>query len=343
MRSVEKNQLEKLVYDLQTRIETQEKAVRLLVRSNKQLIEWTDSIVDEQSHYKQNCYFELNDPRITKQSDYWYPEIASIEETANLIINEKKSIARFGDGEFSAIAGRIRHRFQTDVDEKLSKRLLEVLHAKNEKLMVAIADNYGNLDDYSEQTQREIRCYMNREVRMEHLQLLEKGRKYYNAYVTRPYVMYRECNTDAPKQRFERLKKIWKDRDCVFVEGKYTALGVGNDLFSGAASIERIVGPAENAFRRYEEILECCMNQPKDKLFLLALGPSATVLTYDLCNAGYQAVDIGHIDLEYEWFLKGKGFRTLVKGKYNNEINDNACLSEIKDTVYAEQVLFDLS
>ena len=57
----------------------------------------------------------------------------------------------------------------------------------------------------------------------------------------------------------------------------------------------------------------------------------------------YQAVDIGHIDLEYEWFLKGKGFRTLVKGKYNNEINDNACLSEIKDTVYAEQVLFDLS
>ena len=85
------------------------------------------------------------------------------------------------------------------------------------------------------------------------------------------------------------------------------------------------------------------MNQPKDKLFLLALGPSATVLTYDLCNAGYQAVDIGHIDLEYEWFLKGKGFRTLVKGKYNNEINDNACLSEIKDTVYAEQVLFDLS
>ena len=76
-------------------------------------------------------------------------------------------------------------------------------------------------------------------------------------------------------------------------------------MFSGAESIQRIIGPAENAFHAYDKILECCKDQAKDKLFLLALGPTATVLAYDLCKMGYQAVDIGHIDLEYEWFLKG--------------------------------------
>ena len=32
----------------------------------------------------------------------------------------------------------------------------------------------------------------------------------------------------------------------------------------------------------------------KINYFLLALGPTATVLAYDLCKMGYQAVDIGH-------------------------------------------------
>ena len=80
-----------------------------------------------------------------------------------------------------------------------------------------------------------------------------------------------------------------------------TGLGVGNDLFGNAGSIQRILAPAENAFSKYPQILDACMEQPEDSLFLLALGPTATVLASDLCKAGRQAVDIGHVDLEYEW------------------------------------------
>ena len=209
--------------------------------------------------------------------------------------------------------------------------------------MVAIADNYGNLERYSEQAKREIRFYLTRQVRKEHLQILKRDRKYYNAYVTRPYVMYNDSKTDCPQNRFENLKKIWADRKCVFIEGKYTALGVGNDLFSGAESIQRIIGPAENAFHAYDKILECCKNQAKDKLFLLALGPTATVLAYDLCKMGYQAVDIGHIDLEYEWFLKGQGCRTEIVGKYNNELAGGDKPVEIKDKQYQSQIMADFS
>ena len=184
---------------------------------------------------------------------------------------------------------------------------------------------------------------MNPIVRKEHLQILDAKKVYYDAYVTRPYVMYADNQTDAPAKRFENLKRIWDKRDCIFVEGRYTGLGVGNDLFDNAASVKRIVGPAENAFSKYDQILDCCLKQPKDSLFLLALGPAATVLAYDLCQAGYQAVDIGHIDLEYEWFLKGEGRRTMIVGKYNNEMEGGDRPDDIADVGYKEQVIEEYS
>ena len=62
-------------------------------------------------------------------------------------------------------------------------------------------------------------------------------------------------------------------------------------------------------------------------------------LAADLCKEGYQAVDIGHIDLEYEWFLQGEGRRTSVEGKYNNEIGEEQRLLPIRDEVYRSQVI----
>lgn len=74
---------------------------------------------------------------------------------------------------------------------------------------------------------------------------------------------------------------------------------MGNDLFDNARSIVRILCPAESAFDRYEEIYNEAIKQPKDKLFLIALGPTAGVLAYDLAMQGYQAIDLGHADLSY--------------------------------------------
>lgn len=140
-------------------------------------------------------------------TEYWYPDIASVEETLDEIVNHGKSIARFGDGEFATIYGRVRHKFQTEQDDRLAARLLDVLASEDDRLMVAIADNYGGLERYSEQAKREIRFYLTRQVRKEHLQILKRDRKYYNAYVTRPYVMYNDSKTDCSQKRFENLKK----------------------------------------------------------------------------------------------------------------------------------------
>lgn len=337
-------QLLSISENMQQRIISLEKSNQVLIQSNRQLVEWMDDTLADIEHYRENVKFEMmDDRRKEEKKEFWYPCIASREETMKRLIYDKASIVRFGDGEFSAIQKRIRHKFQTEKDENLAKRLKEVLHSDEKNLLVAIADNYGSLEQYTPQAKREIRHYMTRAVRREHLSLLSRERRYYDAYITRPYVIYADNQTDAPAERFRQLRQIWDGRNCVFVEGCMTGMGIGNNLFDNAASIQRILAPAENAFSRYHQILDICLRQPKDTLFLLALGPSAAVLAYDLYMAGCQAVDAGHIDLEYEWFLQGKGCRTSVPGKYNNEVAGGEKPQKIEDTKYKGQIIADVS
>lgn len=331
-------QLVQILEQMQRQVIELEKSNAVLVNSNNQLIDWVRMVEKDVLLLQENMQYEVLDPRITKQG-VWHPNIVPQEETLSLLINERKSICRFGDGEFATIAGKVRHKFQSDVDPELGKRLQEVLNSDNENLLVAIADNYGSLAKYTSNAQREIRYYMTQEVRAEHEGLLNLNREYHDAYISRPYAMYRDNNTNAPRERFEKLKQIWEGKHCIFVEGEKTRMGVGNDLFANAASIQRILGPAENAFRHYDEILTECKKMPKDSLFILALGPTATVLAYDLCEAGYQALDLGHIDLEYEWFLQGEGGRTPVPTKYNNEFEDGDKVDEIHDEWYEKQII----
>ena len=73
-------------------------------------------------------------------------------------------------------------------------------------------------------------------------------------------------------------------------------------------------------------------------IFLIALGPAAGVLVYDLYKAGYQAIDIGHMDLEYEWYLSGTGCRSVVKNKYNNELLGGDQVEDIVDEKFYAHV-----
>ena len=94
---------------------------------------------------------------------------------------------------------------------------------------------------------------------------------------------------------------------------------MGNDLFDNIKSIERILCPAEDAFNKYNEILNEIKKVENSKLILLALGPTATVLAYDLHRLGYKAIDIGHVDIEYEWYLRKAETKIKIPSKYMGE------------------------
>ena len=146
---------------------------------------------------------------------------------------------------------------------------------------------------------------------------MDPDRTYYDAFITRPYKDYEDKS--QAEDKFHSVKGIWKGRDITIIEGEKTRIGVGNDLLDGTNSVERVICPATNAFRYYDEILQRALKIEKNRLILIALGATATVLAYDLSKAGRQALDIGHIDIEYEWFLCGAQKSVPVKDKYVNE------------------------
>lgn len=322
------------VIRLQKENEDLKKQLGQVAREQQKLLKVVTSMGD-----LENIKYEWNDPNADK-GGFYYPKFYELEETVEAIVRERRSMARFGDGEFAIMAGRERCLFQ-NADAKLGERLREVMACEEEGLLIGIPDQYGSLKAFNREGKYGIRPYMTDEVRKEHRQFIDLDRIYHNAYISRPYAMYADNHTDAPKQRFRNLQRIWEGREVIFVEGALTRLGVGNDLFDNAASIRRIVAPPVNSFVCYDEILQATLRfAGQDSLFLIALGPSAGVLAYDLFHAGYQALDIGHLDLEYEWFLRGMGGRCTVEYKYNNEFAGGDQVADIRDETYLSQIVY---
>jgi len=142
------------------------------------------------------------------------------------------------------------------------------------------------------------------------------------------------------KKYIKQLKKIWDKKEVLIIEGRQSRLGIGNDLFDNMKSIQRIICPKENSFNIYDKIIKEVLKVSKKRLILIALGPTATILSYDLYKLGYQAIDIGHVDIEYEWHLRKAKERIKIENKYVNEAsNGRKNISKIKDKNYYNQII----
>ena len=105
----------------------------------------------------------------------------------------------------------------------------------------------------------------------------------------------------------------------MIIEGEQTRFGIGNDLLNNTKSIKRIICPVCDAFNSYNQILKSALKFDKSVLILIALGPTASVLAYDLYKFNYQVIDVGHIDIQYEFFLRKVEHSIKIPYKYTSE------------------------
>lgn len=263
--------------------------------------------------------------------------ILSREETLDEIIKYNRSISRFGDGEFNIILGK-RIGFQ-EVNIKLIKKLKQVLKSKKKGLLVGIFFPYNNsyLRPFIYKTKKYITNWMEKK-KFKILPLIDLHKKYYSSFITRFYIDFKD-KSKVPDY-IKKLKLIWDKKDILIIEGEKSRLGVGNDLFNNSKSIKRILCPAVNAFNVYDKIIDEARKIDKSILILLALGPTSTVLAYDLYKLGYQVIDVGHIDIEYEWFLRKAKKRIQIDNKYVNEASGNKYkIANFTDTKYYKEII----
>ena len=62
------------------------------------------------------------------------------------------------------------------------------------------------------------------------------------------------------------------------------------------------------------------------------------MIGYELFNRGYRVIDIGHLDMEYEMFLRKSEHLVSVPFKYFNEINFRNP-EECTDLNYQNQII----
>lgn len=264
----------------------------------------------------------------------------SDEETVRLIVEERKSLCRFGDGEIRWMLGYRLDSFQ-EYSDRLSEGLERAFLSNNTDLLVGIP--LGIVDSRKCNFGSKLHW---RAIRLNFAEAFEKlgmeNRRYANASITRPYIDYNDRKYS--EQCFKNLKKIWDKKDVVFVEGRKTKLGMGNDLFSNAKSISRILCPTVNAFEKIDDIKSSIRkNCSENNIILLALGPTATVLAAEMCDEGFQMIDIGHVDVEYIWYLRHDLLRKPIDGKYVNESGERiqSDLYE-KDKEYLDSIIDEI-
>lgn len=266
--------------------------------------------------------------------------IMSPERTLRYIAKHKCSIARYGDGEFDLITASRDLHFQARNSE-LAQKLAEVLSNNDKRLLLCIPRCMNTVKGCNDHAGT---FWIEWGKKNHHQQIVDlirshAGKNYLfgDSQITRPYIDW--VDSRRAEKTFPMLKALWAGRDVLIVEGEQTRLGVGNDLYDGAASIQRILAPAVGAFEHCEEIKQAVMDHYHGQLIIMALGPTATVLAADFAALDMQALDIGNIDIEYEWYLRGAKDRVAIPGKFTNEAADGRQVAECLDEKYLSQII----
>lgn len=234
--------------------------------------------------------------------------VHTIDETIDELLYTGKSMVRFGDGEIVMIKGvdLMLQKASPEIGEGLAR----ILAYPYDDLIVTIPGIFDTLSDHRPESRQFWRDHL-LFCRRTYEKYCNPDRIYYTTFVSRCYYYAKDrSNCD---RWFAKIRKIWENRDIVVVEGTKTHNGVGNNLLDSARSIERIICPPSDAYGALPAILEACTCYGRDRLFLLSVGVAAKFLAVELFRLGYRVLDIGNLDMEYEWYVRRTPGKAVIE------------------------------
>lgn len=278
-------------------------------------------------------FFNLFKHRLPK-----YKVLSPLETIDLLKKDDKLSLVRFGDGELEINTNKGAPNYQK-ASPHLRKTLVKILNSRN--ICVAVPEALS-VDVLTPEncTHPQLRFWRTYVVLRSGLfrRILDRTRTYGNTSVSRPYTHHRDDMVAV--QVFSQIRTLWTNKNVVVIEGELTRFGVGNDLLNDAASVKRIIGPAKNAFEKCDLIIEEARKQPEGTIFIVALGPAAKIIAYELSNQ-FKTLDLGHLDIEYEWYLRKMKEGGSVPNKYVNEakVNFDSESEPFDPSLYESQII----
>lgn len=277
-----------------------------------------------------------------KQEELFDITVMSIDETLDELIATDKSLVRFGDGEFSLINGNsiAYQEYQEDLAQEMREILINA--DKEDNVLVCLPEIFEIFKGNFLQNKDSENFWKNElDYHGRFFKEICKAKRYGSAWISRPYINSEDKSKGVT--HFEKIKELFVGKDILIVEGATTRAGVGNDLFNNVRSIKRIICPSHHAFSKVDVIQQAILDHAEGRLILLMLGPTAKILAYRLSRLGYRALDLGHIDSEYEWMQMGAETKVQLKHKHTAEFNFDQGIEFIEDENYNNQIVADLT
>lgn len=229
-----------------------------------------------------------NDNYIIRHYYKYETSVFDIDKTFDLL-KQGYSISRFGDGEIMLMEGKS-IAFQS-YDPRLAKKLRAIKNDKNFCIgTVPILDGipgYFTDPNYWKPFQTRMKLWF-------------KGSNYCNSFITRM-----DNVKGYSKEYFEQKWQAIFQNKRVLVIHSSSLSTIDNSVFdrhlkgSKVTFLTSVHGkdiPTKNAFSMYDDILAAALKAIRDKdieAVAISLGPTASVLAYELYKHGYTALDVG--------------------------------------------------
>ncbi len=236
------------------------------------------------------------------------PNVIGEYETIRKIIDTGASIARYGDGEFKLCKGR--KQISQVPSEAIKKQLKEILRSNIPNLLVGIPNIWN--EEKNKLSKRKEKFWKNYRDKKT-LPFLDLEKQYYSSFISRAdAALHIDC-----KEYWDMCKGMWFNRNVVLIKGEENSFDKNPSIFMGAKSVEAFLAPKTNAFESIKDILHRCSLYDRSTLFVISLGPTATILAANLCILGYQALDLGHFGMMYakahHYYTNGDHFWNVKK------------------------------
>ena len=201
-----------------------------------------------------------------------------VDKTLNQIIDKKKSIVRFGDGEIEMIkggsnySGRYSEKYSRELSEKLTNCLTDV---KNENILICVPF-YHLLKNYK-------KSFFWQYAQYNYYNFLDKNYVYGDAFVFRHF----------QKKHIEKFFNYIKNKDILYISNFSNIFDMKKyDILS---KINYLEVPYDESFSNYSEIKSFSLDfikKKKNPIIIISSGKTSKVLAYDLANR-VQVIDMG--------------------------------------------------
>jgi hypothetical protein len=208
-----------------------------------------------------------------------------------------KSIARWGDGEIKLMLQPEFDLMFQKSSEDLAKDLRALMlgyDASSDRLLLALPTVYT--------TRLWMGIWAENWHKLKPI-LQASSAPWANTHITRPTFFQRHG-----QEAVDAWRKVWEGKRVCVVAGKGSRFELIPELFDNVATVVRVDSEPTDAYGKLKELTTTLEGVSDVDLFLIALGPTGSVLAGHLASeagGSRQAIDIGHLASSYSNVFSG--------------------------------------